>query len=140
MPKLITTQTRIADLGKPRVIIIGGGFGGLEVIKGLRDTKTQPVLFDKFNHHCFQPLLYQVATSALETSSIVFPFRKRFSRIPDFYFRLAEVTAIQPENNCIETSIGSVKYDYLVIATGAETNFYGMKDVEQNAYPMKTII
>src|SRR5215212_12232833 len=126
MPKLITTQTRIADLGKPRVIVIGGGFGGLEVVKGLAGTKTQTVLFDKYNHHCFQPLLYQVATSALETSSIVFPFRKRFSRLNDFYFRLGEVTAIKPETNCIETSIGSVKYDYLVIASGAETNFYGM--------------
>lgn len=140
MPKLITTQTRIADLGKPRIVVIGGGFGGLEVVKGLRGTNTQTVLFDKYNHHCFQPLLYQVATSALETSSIVFPFRKRFSKMRDFYFRLGEVTAIKPASNCIETSIGSVKYDYLVIATGAATNFYGMKDVEQNAHPMKTII
>lgn len=140
MPKFNTTQTRIANLGKPRVIVIGGGFGGLEVVKELKGTKTQTVLFDKYNHHCFQPLLYQVATSALETSSIVFPFRKRFSRIHDFYFRLGEVTAIKPETNCIETSIGSVKYDYLVIASGAETNFYGMTDVAQNAHPMKGII
>ena len=140
MPKLITTQTRIADLGKPRVIIIGGGFGGLEVAKGLLKSKAQTVLFDKYNHHTFQPLLYQVATSALETSSIVFPFRKRFARAKDFYFRLGEVTRIVPESNCIETSIGSVKYDFLVIATGAETNFYGLSDVEQHAHPMKTII
>ncbi len=140
MPKLITTQTRIADLGKPRVIIIGGGFGGLEVAKGLTGGKFQTVLFDKYNHHCFQPLLYQVATSALETSSIVFPFRKRFTDADDFYFRLGEVTKIRPSDNCIETSIGSVKFDYLVIASGAETNFYGMKDVEQNAHPMKTIV
>jgi NADH dehydrogenase len=140
MPKLITTQTRIADLGKPRVIVIGGGFGGLEVIKGLRGTKTQTVLFDKYNHHCFQPLLYQVATSALETSSIVFPFRKRFAENNDFYFRLGEVTSVNAESNCIETSIGSVKYDFLVIASGAQTNFYGMKDVELHAQPMKTII
>ncbi len=140
MPKLITTQTRIADLGKPRVIIIGGGFGGLEVAKELAGSQAQTVLFDRYNHHCFQPLLYQVATSALETSSIVFPFRKHFYKAHDFYFRLGEVTAVKPESNCIETSIGSVKYDYLVIATGAETNFYGMKDVEQNSHPMKTII
>lgn len=140
MPKLITTQTRIADLGKPRVIIIGGGFGGLEVTKRLlRVTETQTVLFDKYNHHCFQPLLYQVATSALETSSIVFPFRKRFAGAKYFYFRMGEVKEIKPADNCIETSIGSIKYDYLVIATGAETNFYGLKDVEQNAQPMKTI-
>ena len=109
MPKLITTQTRIADLGKPRVIIIGGGFGGLEVAKGLLESKAQIVLFDKYNHHTFQPLLYQVATSALETSSIVFPFRKRFARAKDFYFRLGEVTKIVPESNCIETSIGCVQ-------------------------------
>src|SRR5687768_10147699 len=140
MPKLITTQTRIAELGKPRVIIIGGGFGGLEVAKGLVRSKTQTVLFDKYNHHTFQPLLYQVATSALETSSIVFPFRKRFADAKDFYFRLGEVTKIKPESNCIETSIGSIKYDYLVIATGAESNFYGLGDVERNAHPMKTII
>jgi NADH:ubiquinone reductase (H+-translocating) len=141
MPKLITTQTRIADLGKPRVVVIGGGFGGLEVVKGLlRESKTQTVLFDRYNHHTFQPLLYQVATSALETSSIVFPFRKRFHKAPHFYFRLGEVKEIKPQDNCIETSIGSVKYDYVVIATGAETNFYGMKDVEQNSHPMKTII
>lgn len=140
MPKLITTQTRIAELGKPRIIIIGGGFGGLEVAKGLLKSKTQTVLFDKYNHHTFQPLLYQVATSALETSSIVFPFRKRFANAPDFYFRLGEVSKIVPESNCIETSIGSVKYDYLVIATGATTNFYGLRDVEEHAHPMKTII
>jgi len=140
MSKLITTQTRIADLGKPRIIIIGGGFGGLEVAKGLKGAKVQTVLFDKYNHHCFQPLLYQVATSGLETSSIVFPFRKRFGSQKDFYFRLAEVTHISPAENCIETSIGSIKYDYLVIANGAATNFYGMKDVEENSMPMKTIV
>jgi NADH:ubiquinone reductase (H+-translocating) len=138
MPNLITT--RIADLGKPRVIIIGGGFGGLEVAKGLRNAKTQTVLFDKYNHHTFQPLLYQVATSALETSSILFPFRRHFTKHDHFVFRLGEVKEIRPDENCIETSIGSVKYDYLVIATGAETNFYGLKDVEANAHPMKTII
>lgn len=140
MPKLITTRTRIADLGKPRIIIIGGGFGGLEVAKGLGGFKAQTVLFDKYNHHCFQPLLYQVATSGLETSSIVFPFRKRFAQQDDFFFRLGEVTQIKPEENYIETSIGGIKYDYLVIANGAVTNFYGMKDVEQHALPMKSII
>ncbi len=140
MPKLITTRTRIADLGKPRIIIIGGGFGGLEVAKGFNDFKAQTVLFDKYNHHCFQPLLYQVATSGLETSSIVFPFRKRFANQADFFFRMGEVTQIKPEENYIETSIGGIKYDFLVMANGATTNFYGMKDVEQHALPMKSII
>lgn len=140
MPKLITTRTRIADLGKPRIIVIGGGFGGLEVIKGLKGLKAQIVLFDKYNHHCFQPLLYQVATSGLETNSIVMPFRKLFWGKNDFYFRLGEVTSIKPEENWIETSIGGIKYDYLVIANGATTNYYGLEDVAQLANPMKTII
>ena len=140
MPKLITTHTRIQDLGKPRIIIIGGGFGGLEVVKGLRDSKVQTVLFDKNNHHTFQPLLYQVATSGLETSAIVAPFRKLFGNYQDFYFRLAEVKNIRPEENYIETSIGEVKYDYLVIATGAVTNFYGMDEVQRNASSMKNIV
>jgi NADH dehydrogenase len=140
MPKLITTRTRIADMGKPRIIVVGGGFGGIEVIKQLRGSKTQVVLFDKQNHHTFQPLLYQVATSGLETNSIVFPFRKLFNRQPDFFFRLGEVKHIDPWSNCIETSIGSVKYDFLVLATGAVTNFYGMSEVEQHASSMKNIV
>ena len=140
MQKLITTHTRLADSGKPRIVVIGGGFGGLEVAKELKGFKAQTVLIDKYNHHCFQPLLYQVATSGLETNSIVFPFRKRFSNRPDFFFRLGEVNKIIPSENVIETSIGSIKYDYLVVASGATTNFYGMKDVSDNSLPMKTII
>jgi NADH:ubiquinone reductase (H+-translocating) len=140
MQKLNSTLTRIADLGKPRVIVIGGGFGGMEVIKGLKGVNAQAVLIDRFNHHCFQPLLYQVATSGLETNSIVVPFRKRFASQEDFFFRLAEVNRIIPEENLIETSIGQLRYDYLVIASGATTNFYGMGDVAENSLPMKTII
>jgi NADH dehydrogenase FAD-containing subunit len=100
MPKLITTRTRIADLGKPRIIVIGGGFGGLEVAKGLEGFKAQTVLFDKYNHHCFQPLPSQVATSWLETSSIVFPLRKRFKNEESF-FRVCDVTPVKPEENYI---------------------------------------
>lgn len=140
MQKLITTHTRLADLGKPRVVIIGGGFGGLEVARALKGANVQTVLIDKYNHHCFQPLLYQVATSGLETNSIVFPFRRRFSDQKDFFFRLGEVNKIIPAENCIETSIGSIRYDYLVIASGATTNFYGMKDIADHSLPMKTIV
>lgn len=139
MQKLIHSRTRIADLGKPRIVVIGGGFGGLELIKALKNVNAQVVLFDKYNHHTFQPLLYQVATSGLETSSIIFPFRKKFSEHKDFYFRMGEVTRILPEENCIETSIGTVKYDYLVVATGASTNYFGNKNIIQNSYPLKTI-
>jgi NADH dehydrogenase len=140
MSNTSTARTRIADLGKPRIIIIGGGFGGLEVAKGLKKAKAQVVLFDRYNYHTFQPLLYQVASSGLDTSSIVFPFRKRFAKQPDFFFRMGEVISIKPEENYIETSIGGIKYDYLVIANGATTNYYGLKDVEENAIPMKSII
>ncbi len=139
MPKSIVAQTRIADLGAPRIIVIGGGFAGLEVVRNLKYAKAQVVLFDLHNHHTFQPLLYQVATSGLETSSIVFPLRKRFAHRPNFYFRLGEVKHITPSEHTIETSIGKARYDYLVIASGARTNFYGMSDVEKNSMSMKTI-
>lgn len=112
----------------------------MEVIKGMNGAKAQVVLFDKYNHHTFQPLLYQVATSGLETNTIVAPFRKLFSRQNDFYFRLGEVKNIRPEENFIETSIGGVKYDYLVIATGGVTNFYGLTEVEKHAAYMKNIV
>lgn len=135
----LTTKTRVKDLGKPRVVIIGGGFAGLEAAKGLKDVNVQVVLFDRYNHHTFQPLLYQVATSGLETNTIVFPFRKRFSDFKDFHFRLGEVTAIRPKENLIETSIGSIDYDYLIIATGAKTNFFGNTQIEAKAMAMKTI-
>lgn len=139
MPKLITSRTRIEDLKKPRIIVIGGGFGGMEVIKRLQGVNAQVVLFDKYNHHTFQPLLYQVATSALQTNSIVYPFRKRFFNYPDFYFRLAEVKEINPETKSIETSIGSVKYDFLILAAGSATNYFGNAELEKNTLPLKTI-
>jgi NADH dehydrogenase len=140
MQKLVTDHTRLSDSGKPRVIIIGGGFAGLEIAKALKGFNGETVLFDRYNHHTFQPLLYQVASSGLESSSIIFPFRKRFVKQNDFYFRLGEVISIHPTENCIETTIGSVKYDYLVIANGATTNYYGMTDVEDNSLPLKSII
>ncbi|WP_035756282.1 NAD(P)/FAD-dependent oxidoreductase [Hugenholtzia roseola] len=129
----------ITESKRPRVVIVGGGFGGLKLAQSLRNTATEVVLFDKFNHHTFQPLLYQVATSGLETSAIVYPFRKNFGTQSNLYFRLGEVSKVYPNENLIETSIGKVKYDYLVIATGADTNFYGIKPVEAYAVPMKTI-
>lgn len=132
-------QTFIKDKGVPRIVVVGGGFGGLELVKGLRKMNAQVVLFDRYNHHTFQPLLYQVATSGLETGSIVYPFRKSLNRQKNFYFRLGEVNHIDADKNQVETSIGSVKYDHLVIATGATTNYYGMRDIEQHAVPLKEI-
>lgn len=112
----------------------------MEVANRLARVKAQVVLFDRNNHHTFQPLLYQVATSGIETAAIVFPFRKHFAKQKDFYFRLGEVISVRPEDNYIETSIGGARYDYLVLAHGATTNFYGMADVEQNALTMKSIV
>jgi NADH dehydrogenase len=139
MPKLITSRTRIEDLGKPRIIVVGGGFAGMQVVERLADLDAQVVLFDKHNHHTFQPLLYQVATSAIQTQSIIFPFRKKFRNQPDFYFRLAEVKEINPADNSIETSIGSVKYDVLVLASGATSNYFGNSNFEKYSLPLKTI-
>ena len=135
----ITTKTRVQDLGKPRVIIIGGGFAGMEAAKHLKDEDIQVVLFDRYNHHTFQPLLYQVASSLLDTSSILVPFRKRFTNFADFHFRMGEVNLIKPEENYMETSIGGIDYDYLIIATGATTNYRGNKSLEEHTMAMKTI-
>ena len=123
----------------PRVVIVGGGFAGLAMAKGLEKQEIQVVLIDKHNYHTFQPLLYQVATGGLEPDSIAFPLRKRFNDIDNFHFRLAEVTNIDSEQNTIETSIGDLEYDELVIATGSTTNFFGNKNIKKNAMEMKTV-
>lgn len=124
---------------KPRVLIIGGGFGGMELAKGLKDAEAQVVLVDKNNYHTFQPLLYQVATAALEPTSIAYPFREIFKYQKNFLFRLAEVLQIKPEARCVETSIGDIAYDYLVLAVGSRTNYFGLEEMEKNVTPMKTI-
>ncbi|ELR73283.1 NADH dehydrogenase [Fulvivirga imtechensis AK7] len=132
------------DLGirkteRPRLVILGGGFGGLHLIRALRKQDFQVVLIDKQNHHTFQPLLYQVATSGLEADSIAYPLRKPLNAHPDCHFRMVEVTEVVPEKNLVVTNGGTLRYDYLVIATGARTNYFGMKDIERHALPMKSI-
>ena len=129
----------IPKTGMPRIVVIGGGFAGISFIKKLRNEKVQIVLFDRHNYHTFQPLLYQVSTAGLEPDSIAYPLRKVFRRNKDFHFRLAEVENIDTENNTIATSIGSLKYDYLVIATGTRTNYFGNKSIAENCMPMKTV-
>jgi NADH dehydrogenase len=131
--------TRIVDNGKPRIVIIGGGFGGVELVKSLRKADVQVVLIDKHNHHTFQPLLYQVATAGLEADSIIHPFRKCFEDQNNFYFRMGEVTQINTERKQVETTIGNLRYDYLVIATGAATNYYGNEQIKKHAIPIKSI-
>lgn len=123
----------------PLVVIIGGGFGGLEVARQLEDKPVDVLMLDKHNYHTFQPLLYQVATGSLEAESIAFSLRKNFSDQKNFRFRIAEVSKINTDKNTLDTSVGEVAYDYLVIATGSTTNFFGNKDIEHYAMPMKSI-
>jgi NADH dehydrogenase len=122
-----------------RVVIIGGGFGGLNLAKSLRNKDFQVVMLDKNNYHTFQPLLYQVATSGLEPDSIAYPIRKIFKNQQRFHFRMASVEKVNTADKVIETNIGPLDYDYLVIATGTTTNFFGMKGVEKYAMTMKTV-
>jgi len=123
----------------PLVVIVGGGFGGLEVAKALANEPVEVLMLDKHNYHTFQPLLYQVATGSLEAGSIAFSLRKNFDDQKNFRFRVAEVTRVNPEKNTIDSSIGEIKYDYLVIATGSTTNFFGNNDIEHHAMPMKSV-
>jgi len=129
----------IPETTKPRILIIGGGFAGISCIKQLKNENVQIVLFDRHNYHTFQPLLYQVSTAGLEPDSIAYPLRKVFRKYKDFHFRLAEVKNIDPHQKVIETSIGNLTYDYLIIATGTRTNFFGNKNIEANSMPMKTV-
>jgi NADH:ubiquinone reductase (H+-translocating) len=134
-----TQHVIIPESKKPRVVIIGGGFAGLNLAKSLCKAQVQVVLIDKHNYHTFQPLLYQVATAALEAESIVYPFRKLFEHHDNVFFRLAEVLSIDTAEQNVHTSIGLFHYDYLVIATGATTNFYGNDKIREKAIAIKSI-
>ncbi len=123
----------------PRIIIIGGGFAGVKLVKKLKNLPVQIVLFDRNNYHTFQPLLYQVATAGLEPDSIADPLRKQLEPVKNFFFRMGEVYKIDPDEKLIETEIGSLDYDYLVIATGSKTSYYGNESIMQNAFPLKQI-
>jgi NADH dehydrogenase len=129
----------IPNTHQPRIVIIGGGFGGIQLARALSGQPVQVVLFDRNNFHTFQPLLYQVSTAGLEPDSIAFPLRKVFKSSKNIFFRWGDVTRIVPEKNLLETSIGQLEYDYLVLATGSTTNFFGMQSVAENAMPMKTV-
>ena len=129
----------IAKTNAKRVVIVGGGFGGLKLTNALRKTGMQVVLVDKNNFHQFPPLIYQVASSGIEPSSISFPFRKIFRKRKNFYFRMAEARSIFPDKKILQTSIGKIEYDYLVLAAGTTTNFFGNKHLEEEAMPMKTL-
>lgn len=123
----------------PRIVIIGGGFAGISLAKKLSKQEVQVVLLDKNNYHTFQPLLYQVSTGGLEPDSIAYPIRKILKDFPNFHFRLANVEAIETETNKVITNIGDLKFDYLVVASGSETNYFGNTEIEKHSMAMKTI-
>ena len=123
-----------------KVVIIGGGFAGVNLAKKLAGNESFDItLVDKNNYNFFPPLLYQVATGYLETSNITYPFRKLFRGKKNFMFRLGELEEVLPEQKQVILSTGPVNYDYLVFATGCETNYFGMDNVAKHAIPMKTV-
>ncbi len=128
----------IPDTNKPRVVVLGGGFGGINLVKKLSDD-FQVVLLDRYNYHTFQPLLYQVATAGLEPDSIAGPLRKIIRKKKDVYFRMLSAGAISPETNTVTTSAGDLKFDYLVVATGAKVNYFNNKSISKHAFPLKQV-
>ena len=122
-----------------RVVIVGGGLGGLRLAEDLYGSGMQVVLIDKNNFHQFPPLIYQIASAGIDPSSISFPFRQIFRKRKDFYFRMAEARMVDTEKKILQTSIGKIDFDYLVLAAGATTNFFGNKNIEEWAIPMKTV-
>jgi NADH dehydrogenase len=132
-------KINIPESEQERIVIIGGGFGGLTMARQLARQNYQVVLLDKYNFHQFQPLFYQVAMAGLEPSSIAFPFRKLFRRHHNLFLRVTEVTEVDTAHKRVLTPLGHCNYDHLVIAIGADTNYYGNQEVEANAFPMKSV-
>jgi NADH dehydrogenase len=129
----------IPQTSKKRVVIVGGGFAGIACAKGLKKSGFQVVLMDRHNYHTFQPLLYQVATGGLEPDSISFPLRKLIQNYKDFYFRMAELKSVDRTNKTLHTDIGDLTYDYLVLALGSVTNFFGNTQIQKESMAMKTV-
>lgn len=123
---------------KQKIIVVGGGFAGIQLVRKLDDKLFDIVLIDKLNHHQFQPLFYQVATSQIEPSSISFPLRHVFRNKKNVRIRLAEVLSIDAPKNTIHTSIGEFQYDYLILAVGCKTNFFGNTELSKNTLTLKT--
>jgi len=123
----------------PRIVVIGAGFAGLQIAKNINSNAYQLVLIDKNNFHTFQPLLYQVATSGLEPDSIAYPIRKILNTKQNSYFRLANVSSIDTQKSIIFSDIGELKYDYLIIASGAKNNYFDNDLIKYNSISMKSL-
>lgn len=132
--------TKIPDAGtKKRLVIIGGGFAGLELAKKINKDYYQVILIDKNNYYQFQPLFYQVATAGLEPSSISYPHRKNFQKNKNFHFRMCEAQSVDPVNKLVKTNIGDITYDYLVISTGCDTNYFGNDSLKEDTFALKSV-
>ncbi len=129
----------IPDTDKERIVLIGGGFGGINFLDKLKSNMYQVVVLDRYNYHTFQPLLYQVATAGLEPDSVAGPLRKKIHGKRDWYFRMLKVQEIELEKSEVITAAGSLSYDHLVIASGSRTNYFGNDSIAKNAYPMKQV-
>lgn len=134
-----TTKINIPESPRERIVIVGGGFGGLQLARKLSRDDYQVVLIDKNNYHQFQPLFYQVAMAGLEPSSIVFPFRKLFQGKKNIFIRVTEVTDVDPIKKQLRTPLGHCNYDHLIVATGADTNYFGNENIKKHALPMKSV-
>ncbi|HKK77333.1 MAG TPA: NAD(P)/FAD-dependent oxidoreductase [Saprospiraceae bacterium] len=129
----------IPETDKERVVVLGGGFAGLHLARKLSKKNFQVVLLDRNNFHSFQPLFYQVATSGLEPAAIAFPLRKIFQKQNHVHIRIAEVQEVDPERQLVLTNIGYLNYDHLVMALGADTNYFGNERIRRHAVPMKSL-
>ena len=125
-------------LERKKVVVVGGGFAGIQLVRKLDSRYFDVLLIDKLNHHQFQPLFYQVATSQIEPSSISFPLRNIFNYKKQLQIRMAEVENVDQLTNTIHSTIGSFSYDYLVLAVGCKTNFFGNQNIEKNALTLKS--
>jgi NADH:ubiquinone reductase (H+-translocating) len=135
----MSVKDNFEKLPYPIVIVIGGGFGGLKLARKLSGKKYKVFLFDKNNYHNFQPLMYQVATGGLGSDAIAYPFRKVIGPLPNVAYRMAQVENIIPEKNLVKTNVGDFNYDYLVIATGSVTNYFGNAETEEKTISIKSI-
>lgn len=129
----------LPETSHKKIVVVGGGFAGLKLAKKLRGKDYQVLLLDKNNYHQFQPLFYQVATAGLEPSAISFPLRKIFHNTPNVTFRMAEALQVDQDQKRLFTNVGYVDYDFLVLALGADTNYFGLESIMENSIPMKSV-